>query len=77
MMNREEATRLIALTLAEVHREPTPGPMIWRKAKELTDKFVEAGHIPKEDRCTVCGLVYDGICYPDPMHSGHSFCGRH
>lgn len=76
MNSRQEATKIIALTLATHWGEETPSVNTWRHAKALVEEFEAAGHIDKEDNCTVCGKTYDGICYPDPKHAGYSYCGR-
>jgi hypothetical protein len=47
-MKKEEATKIIALTLAGQWGEETPSISTWGSAKELADKFERAGYVKPE-----------------------------
>lgn len=49
MSHKERATRVIALTLAEVAGQQTPGAAAWGQAKILADKFEAAGHLSEPE----------------------------
>lgn len=49
-MNKEDATKIIALTLASRRGADVPGVFEWGQAKVLADKFEADGHFTESDR---------------------------
>lgn len=67
MSKKQEATKIIALTLAHVRRLETPGITEWGQAKILANTFESAGHIkPEVEVDPLDELIVYGYAAVDP-----------